>query len=122
MSEIDDIDIWNAAAGPYDAAVGGNWRQSHITSPAVFQLLGQVADQDILDAGCGPGCLSVELARRGARVVGVDGSEQMLVRAPQIQSPLRRQRKPVDEHPSLYRVEVPVIAPEEHHPFGQRGG
>jgi len=26
MSEIDDIDMWNAAAGPYDAAVGGNWR------------------------------------------------------------------------------------------------
>jgi len=47
----------------------------------VRELLGQVAGQDILDAGCGPGWLSVELAERGARVVGIDAAEQMLVRA-----------------------------------------
>jgi len=68
------------------------------------------------------GRMMLPWAATGARVVGVDGSEQMLVRAPQIQSPLRHQRKPVDEPSSLYRVEVPVITPEEHHPFGQRGG
>ena len=83
MSEIDDIDMWNAAAARYDAVVtdGSDWRQQHVISPAVFGLLGEVADQDMLDAGCGPGWLSVELARRGARVVGVDAAEQMLLRA-----------------------------------------
>ena len=81
MCDTDDRDLWNTAAAPYDAAVEGNWRQRHITSPAVFQLLGELANQDILDAGCGPGWLSVELAQRGARVVGLDGSEQMLLRA-----------------------------------------
>ena len=32
----------------------------------------------VLDAGCGTGRVAVELARRGARVVGVDVSESML--------------------------------------------
>jgi ubiquinone/menaquinone biosynthesis C-methylase UbiE len=83
MCDTDDISLWNAAAEQYDAAVtsGSDWRQRHANWPAVFGLLGQVADQDILDAGCGPGWLSVELARRGARVIGIDGSAQMLARA-----------------------------------------
>lgn len=83
MSEIDDIDMWNAAAAQYDARLGNGsfWRQEHVICPAVFGLLGELADQDILDAGCGPAWLSVELAQRGARVVGIDGSEQMLLRA-----------------------------------------
>jgi SAM-dependent methyltransferase len=83
MSELNDIELWNAAAARYDAALtdGSDWRQQHVIIPAVLGLMGQVADQDILDAGCGPGWLSLELARRGARVVGVDAAEQMLVRA-----------------------------------------
>jgi len=83
MCDTDDIDLWNAAAAQYDAHLtsGDFWRHQHVISPAVFGLLGQVAGQDILDAGCGPGWLSVELAQRGARVVGIDGSEQMLLRA-----------------------------------------
>ena len=83
MSDSDDIAMWNAAAAQYDAAVtsGSDWRKEHIIKPAVFGLLGEVAGQDLLDAGCGPGWLSVELARRGARVVGLDASEQMLARA-----------------------------------------
>ncbi|NIO76703.1 MAG: methyltransferase domain-containing protein [Armatimonadetes bacterium] len=81
MNEMDDIEMWDAAAEPYDAAVDDNWRQCHITNPALFQLLDQVEDQDILDAGCGPGWLSVEIARRGARVVGIDAAEQMILRA-----------------------------------------
>jgi len=83
MCDIDDIGMWNAAAEQYDAAVasGKDWRKQHVIRPAVFELLGQVADQDILDAGCGPGWLSVELAQRGARVVGIDAAEQMILRA-----------------------------------------
>jgi len=35
----------------------------------------------LLDAGCGPGLLSLELARRGHKVLGIDRSPQMLKRA-----------------------------------------
>ncbi len=83
MYDTDDINLWNAAAAQYDAHLtsGDFWRQQHVVTPAVRELFGQVAGQDILDAGCGPGWLSVELAERGARVVGIDAAEQMLVRA-----------------------------------------
>jgi SAM-dependent methyltransferase len=35
----------------------------------------------ILDAGCGPGLLSLELARQGHRVLGIDRSAEMIKRA-----------------------------------------
>jgi ubiquinone/menaquinone biosynthesis C-methylase UbiE len=37
--------------------------------------------RDVLDLGCGTGTLSVDLARAGARVVGVDGDVDVLRRA-----------------------------------------
>jgi 2-polyprenyl-3-methyl-5-hydroxy-6-metoxy-1,4-benzoquinol methylase len=69
MSETGDIEMWNAAAERYEAVVtnGSDWHQRHVINPAVLKLIGQVTDQDILDSGCGPGWLSVELARRRAR-------------------------------------------------------
>lgn len=87
MPEPDDVELWNAAAAQYDEDTQGGgrhgWRQERIISPALFRLLGEVAGQDILDAGCGPGWLSVLLAQRGAHVTGVDGAAQMLARARQ---------------------------------------
>lgn len=80
MPDTDDISLWNAAAEQYDAdiASGSNWRQQHVLWPILFELLGDVEAQDILDAGCGPGLLSTEVAKRGACVTGIDGTEQML--------------------------------------------
>jgi SAM-dependent methyltransferase len=42
------------------------------------EALEPVAGKRLLDVGCGPGVCSVELARQGASVVGVDFSESML--------------------------------------------
>lgn len=41
-------------------------------------LLEDVRDRDIIDFGCGEGSESVELAQRGARVVGIDYRESVL--------------------------------------------
>jgi SAM-dependent methyltransferase len=50
-------------------------------SVALFELLGPPADERVLDLACGHGRISRELARRGARVVGVDLSTALLDRA-----------------------------------------
>ena len=46
--------------------------------PHVLALLGDVAGQDVLDAGCGEGYLARILADRGARVTGVDLSPRLV--------------------------------------------
>jgi SAM-dependent methyltransferase len=41
------------------------------------------APRTVLDAGCGPGRVAIELARRGPAVVGVDGDASMIATARQ---------------------------------------
>lgn len=45
--------------------------------PAVLDLIGDVAGQRIADLGCGAGDYVVELVRRGADVIGVEGSDSL---------------------------------------------
>lgn len=52
--------------------------RKYILHPLIFELLGEVKQKRILDAGCGEGYLSRMLAEKGAEVVGVDKSEKML--------------------------------------------
>ena len=44
----------------------------------MLRLVGDVAGQRVLDAGCGDGMLSFALAARGAHVTGLDADERML--------------------------------------------
>src|SRR5207249_10557943 len=46
--------------------------------PAMLGLLGDVAGKRVLDAGCGPGLYAEELLRRGATIVGLDQSPDMI--------------------------------------------
>lgn len=55
--------------------------REHATWPGTRSLLGDVEGERLLDAGCGSGEHSAELAGDGAAVVGVDLSEAMLDRA-----------------------------------------
>jgi SAM-dependent methyltransferase len=48
---------------------------------ALEPALRRLARATVLDAGCGDGRLAVDLASRGAEVVGLDASERMLVAA-----------------------------------------
>jgi SAM-dependent methyltransferase len=51
---------------------------AHYDRPAVLELLGDVAGQRVLDAGCGPGLYAEELLARGAQVAGFDASTAMV--------------------------------------------
>jgi|SRR5579862_266933 len=51
---------------------------AHYDRPAVLELVGEVAGQRVLDAGCGPGIYSEELLARGADVVAMDSSAAMV--------------------------------------------
>lgn len=45
---------------------------------AVVERLAPSAGEQILDLGCGDGTLTLKIAERGARVLGVDGSAEMI--------------------------------------------
>jgi ubiquinone biosynthesis O-methyltransferase len=47
----------------------------------VLELAGDVAGRRILDVGCGDGELAVELGKRGAQVLGIDASGEMIAAA-----------------------------------------
>lgn len=56
----------------------GDFARQQLLNPALFRTLGDVAGKQILDAGCGQGYLCRLLARRGARVTGVEPTEPMI--------------------------------------------
>ena len=75
---------WDAHAATYQTSHGefiagdetcwGSWR----IPESDVQVLGDVAGKDVLDLGCGACQFGVTLARRGARVTGIDISEKQL--------------------------------------------
>jgi ubiquinone/menaquinone biosynthesis C-methylase UbiE len=52
-----------------------------VEKEAVFALLPELEGRQVLEVGCGTGNISLALARRGARVVGLDVSGPMLAAA-----------------------------------------
>jgi malonyl-CoA O-methyltransferase len=52
-----------------------------LEEPVTLGLIGDVRGQRVLDLGCGTGRYCVLLARRGASVVGIDASSEMLEQA-----------------------------------------
>lgn len=52
--------------------------RTELTDRAVLRAVGKCGDKQVLDAGCGEGYLARLMAKRGARVVGVDSSERLI--------------------------------------------
>lgn len=72
---------YDAIADWYDAQVrddAGLLPFHELAIAALLDLLGDVPGRDVCDLACGQGIVARELARRGARVTGVDLSERLL--------------------------------------------
>lgn len=69
---------WDAVAEDWVAHADNNDYRIHYLMPRMLAMLGDVKNKRILDLGCGDGAYARELARRGADVIGIDGSECLL--------------------------------------------
>jgi len=82
---------WAKEASSYVPGAERNWAATEITwgildvPEAELGLLGDVNGKDVVELGCGTAYVSAWLARRGARVVGVDVTEEQLATARRMQ-------------------------------------
>eukprot|EP01120_Amphizonella_sp_Union-15-10_P015603 TRINITY_DN8065_c0_g1_i1.p1 TRINITY_DN8065_c0_g1~~TRINITY_DN8065_c0_g1_i1.p1 ORF type:complete len:251 (+),score=49.10 TRINITY_DN8065_c0_g1_i1:51-803(+) len=80
--EIDDIkSLWDTLANAWNVWIGneGDWTRKNSTDRFVWQYAGELKGKKVLDAGCGNGYLSIQLAQKGAEhVIGVDISPNMI--------------------------------------------
>ncbi len=56
----------------------GDSSREFIIDPALWKQIGEVKGLKVLDAGCGNGYLSRQLAKKGAQVVGVDFAQNFI--------------------------------------------
>jgi SAM-dependent methyltransferase len=83
MKDRDDTSTrsWDAIADDWVRHADTNDYRNDLLMPFMLELLGDVRGVSILDLGCGEGGYSRELAARGAKVAGVDGSTRLVARA-----------------------------------------
>jgi len=74
---------YNDIAEWYDSYLRENPIYTDIVLPNVLALVGDVQGQSVCDLACGQGWIARELARRGARVTGIDLAENLLAIARQ---------------------------------------
>jgi ubiquinone/menaquinone biosynthesis C-methylase UbiE len=87
MADDSSTRSWNAVADDWIAHADANDYRNHFLMPRMLAMLGDVGGKAIVDLGCGEGGYARELARRGARVVGVDGSERLIAVARERSAP-----------------------------------
>src|SRR6202035_4214142 len=69
---------WNDVADDWTRHADENDYRNALLMPLALEILGDVRGLRILDLGCGEGGYSRELVKRGASVVGVDGSPRLI--------------------------------------------
>lgn len=71
---------WDDAAESWADFVrkGKDYYRDELNNPATFELIGDVRGQIVLDLACGEGHNTRILARKGAKVTGVDFSEKLI--------------------------------------------
>lgn len=55
----------------------GDLSRQYILTPTIMELIGEIKDLKILDAGCGTGYLTRKLAKLGAKMSGIEPSKSM---------------------------------------------
>ena len=85
-------DAWDNLAAQYAAAGERAWAMDHpawgiwqVPESQVSLLPADLAGKDAIELGCGTAYISAWLARRGARVVGIDNSAAQLATARRLQ-------------------------------------
>jgi ubiquinone/menaquinone biosynthesis C-methylase UbiE len=80
MSDLDDTSTrsWDAIADEWVAHADANDYRNAYLMPRMLAMVGDVAGRRVLDLGCGEGGYAREFSRRGARVVGIDGSARLI--------------------------------------------
>ena len=76
---------WDESADAWNHFVesGLDYYRIEFHGPALLDACSPVSGQDVLDLGCGQGWFSRQLARQGARVVGIDWSTRLIAHARQ---------------------------------------
>jgi ubiquinone/menaquinone biosynthesis C-methylase UbiE len=92
MNDDDVARCWdkNAEVWARHVRAGYDRYRDLYNNPAFFEFVGDLAGQEVLDAGCGEGYNTRLLARQGARMTGIDISAKMieLARAEEERDPL----------------------------------
>jgi len=70
--------VYDEIAGWYDESVRAAGSLAERVASYVLELAGEVAGQQVCDLACGQGLVARYLARRGARVTGIDLSAKLL--------------------------------------------
>lgn len=83
MTDAEIIRQWSTIPRDFVEAFGdeGDFAHQHLLNPTLFALVGNVQSKSILDAGCGTGYLARLLAKRGARVVGLEPATSFITYA-----------------------------------------
>ncbi len=97
MSELPDYvlrnrEAWSVMAAEFEVAGERNWATVEpswgvwgVPESELRLLPDELDGKDAIELGCGTGYVSAWLARRGARVVGIDNSEAQLATARRLQ-------------------------------------
>jgi 23S rRNA-/tRNA-specific pseudouridylate synthase/ubiquinone/menaquinone biosynthesis C-methylase UbiE len=74
---------WDHVAGWYDDMIdrGRSDHFSRVIIPGAVRLLGDLRGKKVVDVACGQGAFAGELTARGAAVIGVDASAQLIAAA-----------------------------------------
>jgi SAM-dependent methyltransferase len=77
---VGDRDVWDPKAEEWAAKIGdeGDENRRYQSDPVLWRLAGDVRGLRVLDLGCGTGYLTLKLAARGGKAIGVDVSPKMI--------------------------------------------